>query len=55
MILPEQVEKPVDMTSILDDESTTKRGIHRFATEKELTVAAEVWMWWTDALHSDDS
>jgi len=52
MSWPPPVEEPVVKTILLDDKGTAKRAVQCWATEKEVTVGAGVWMWWTDASRS---
>jgi len=52
MSWPPPVEEPVVKTILLDDKGTAKRAVQCWATEKEVTVGAAVWMWWTDASRS---
>jgi len=39
---------------ILSDDTSPKREVIRCAREREVTVGAGVWMWWTDELRPDD-
>ena len=54
MSWPAPGEEPVVKTIILDDKSTAKRAVQRWAREKEAKVGVGVWMWWTEGSHSDD-
>jgi len=51
---PAPGEESVVRTIILDDTTAAKRMAQLWAREKEATIGAGVWMWWTDGSGSDD-
>jgi len=51
---PAPNEEPAVRTTILDDIAAVKSAAQCWATEKEATVGAGVWMWWTDGSRSDN-
>jgi hypothetical protein len=51
---PAPGEEPEVNSTILDDMAAAKSAGQCCAREKEGKIAAGVWMWWTDALRSDD-
>jgi len=50
---PAPGEEPAVRTTILDNTAAGKRAAQRWAREKEATIGAGVWMWWTDGSRSD--
>lgn len=55
MIWPSPGKDAVVEAIILDEKSTAKRTMQRWAIEKEAKVGVGDWIWWTDESPSNDS
>jgi hypothetical protein len=54
MMLPARGEQSVVRTTILDNTTDAMRTAERLAREIEAKIRAEIWLWWSDGLRSDD-
>jgi hypothetical protein len=51
---PNPDQEPAVQTPILVEDTTAKRDAIRWARERESTVGAGLWIWWTDWWRSDE-